>query len=104
MKIFLVKRDQLSIHDVPHLDWHPVDRLHPPVPFLHLLLCPLPPIIVEQYHAGALGKGLDGAEARGVGPGRDMEEEGAEEEEDADDLQFLKLNVNAIRDYYQVHD
>ena len=34
-----------------------------------------------------------------MGPGRDMEEEGGEEEEDGEDLQFLNFNVNGITNY-----
>ena len=86
---FSSKRDKFSIYDISHLDWHPVGGLHPPVPLLHLLLCPLPPIIVHHHHAWALTKSLDSTEVRSVGTGGDVEDEGREEEEGGEDLEML---------------
>ena len=89
-----MKRDQLTIHNIPHLLRHPVGSLDLPV----LPMDPLPAIKVEHHHALTRGEGLENTEVRYVGPGRDMEVEGEEEEKEGKSLAMLKIVSVSIRE------
>ena len=52
---------------------------------------PLPAIIVEHHHTLTRGEGLENTEVRYVGPGRDMEGEGEEEDKEEKSLAMLKV-------------